>query len=100
MADGTLWYIVLRCRIRFFIAMPRPDVDLKAARFVSDIMMGQDLVALLPKLNAWLRKDPAHRVALARYQAMEQILRQYLRCAQPSAGAEELRALLAFTVQQ
>ena len=36
----------------------RADVDLKAARFVSDIMMDEDWL-LLPKINAWLRKDPS-----------------------------------------
>ena len=72
----------------------RAHVDSKAARFVSEIMMGEDLAPLLPKVNAWLRKDPSHRAAFARYQAVEHMLRQYLRCAQPSAGVEELRAFL------
>lgn len=54
----------------------RADVDSKAARFVSDIMMGEDRVPMLAKVNAWLRKDPSHRAAFARYQAVVHMLRQ------------------------
>ena len=70
------------------------DIESKAARFVTAIMMGDDLVPLLPKLNAWLREDATHRLAFARYQAVAKMLHQYFRCAQPSAAVEELRAFL------
>lgn len=57
-------------------------------------MMGFDLSSLLPELTAWLRKDPAHRAAFAKYRIMEEVLRKYARSDQPGAGIEEFRELL------
>ena len=74
--------------------MARTEIDLKAADWVSEVALSEDLASLLPELHAWLREDQAHRAAFAKYRMILRLAVKFAAAAQPDAGTTEFSDFL------
>lgn len=52
------------------------------------------LATVLPKVNAWLREEPAHHVAWERLQRTCRLMRPFFKAAEPGASDQDIAAFI------
>jgi ferric-dicitrate binding protein FerR (iron transport regulator) len=72
--------------------MPSDEVRTEAARWFSEMTLGDDRATRLPELNAWLAQDLSHRRAFADVLRTSRLLKPLFRAAALGAGAAEVNA--------
>lgn len=83
-----------RGRIRARIAMAEQAakiVNKQAVRWFTRVLLAEDLASELPKLHAWFRKNPAHRVAFESFQRTRRLITPLLKASEPGAESHELQ---------
>jgi hypothetical protein len=64
----------------------------KAFKWLVALLYAENVLSVLPELNAWLRENKAHRVAFARARRTWRLAGPYLRATEQGAGRAEFRA--------
>jgi ferric-dicitrate binding protein FerR (iron transport regulator) len=72
--------------------MPSDAVGRRAAEWCFELLEAESAADVLPKLNAWLREDPAHRLAFAKKQRTWRLMRPFFRAAGPGARLKDVQA--------
>lgn len=59
-----------------------------------------NVVGVLSDVNAWLRRNPAHRVAWARIQRANRLLVAYLKATEPGASKQQIYAFFGAIAEE